>query len=109
MTKPAKPGARKPAAKTPEAKKPAAPGSGSVGTTLELGRVSPLNGVGCDEEGDDAAASQFVFPNPVKKSPKSLPGPLPSVGLDDDREPSRFAQDSAPCGWLMEWDPMSGE
>ena len=102
MKKPAKSGARKAAVKSSAAKKPATPShasSDSMGTTLVLGGVSPHSGAGCDDDqGNDVIAlSQNVF----------LSGPLPAVDLDDDREPSRFALDCAPCGWLMEWDLLS--
>ena len=39
----------------------------------------------------------------------SLPGPLPAVDPNEDREPSVFAYECAPCGWLMEWDLVTRE
>ena len=104
--------ARKPAGKSSATKKPATPShasSDSMGTTLVLGGVSPHSGAGCDDDqGNDVPAlPPIVFPLPDDVIPTSLPGPLPAVDLDDDREPSRFALECAPCGWLMEWDLLS--
>lgn len=105
--------AKKPAGKSPTTKKPATPShasSDSMGTTLVLGGVSPLSGNGFDDMVEDVVPpSPIVFPLPDDVIPTSLPGPLPAVDLDDDREPSAFAQQCAPCGWLMEWDLMTRE
>ena len=104
--------ARKPAGKSSASKKPAAPShasSDSMGTTLVLGGVSPLSGNGFDDVVEDVALAPIVFPLPDDVIPTSLPGPLPAVDLDDDREPTAFAQQCAPCGWLMEWDLMTRE
>jgi len=105
--------AKKPAGKSSTTKKPATPShasSDSMGTTLVLGGVSPLSGNGFDDMVEDVVPpSPIVFPLPDDVIPTSLPGPLPAVDLDDDREPSAFAQQCAPCGWLMEWDLMTRE
>lgn len=112
LKKPAKSGGRKAAVKSSPAKKPAIPShdsSDSMGTTLVLGGVSPNSGADCDgDPGNDVAAlPPIVFPLPDDEIPTSLPVPLPAVDLDDDREPSRFAIECAPNGWLMEWDLLS--
>ena len=105
--------ARKPAGKSAPAKKPATPShasSDSMGTTLVLGEVSPHSGCD-DDQGNDIpavpAVPPSVFPLPDDVIPTSLPGPLPDVDLDDGREPSIFALECAPCGWLMHWDLLS--
>lgn len=94
--------AKKPAGKSPTTKKPATPShasSDSMGTTLVLGGVPPLSGNGFDDMVEDVVPpSPIVFPLPDDVIPTSLPGPLPAVDLDDDREPTAFAQQCAPCG-----------
>ena len=115
-----RPALKKPSAKAkhvPSKKKPAAKSSkkpagcrtsvspDSMGTTLSLPGLSHQR----DGEVGAVGYREIVFPLPDEVVPASLPGPLPYVDLDDDREPSSFAQQHAPHGWLMEWDLMSRE
>lgn len=116
-----KPALKRPAAKAkhvPSKKKPAAKtstnpagcrtsvSSDSMGTTLSLPGLSPQR----DGQAEGLLVyNEMVFSLPDEVVPASLPGPLPSVDFNDDREPSSFAQQHAPEGWLMEWDLMTRE
>lgn len=110
VKKPAKSG--KPAMKKPAGSGSRSPDSDSMGTTLVLGGVSPINEsdvVGALDPLVGEIGPLPVFPLPGEEIPTSLPGPLPHCDLDEDREPSRFAQTYAPVGCLMDWDLMSRE